>query len=687
MKPVMIYAKAILAIVLYYICIIISCSGTETTNECTPYTIYMPDGETPAGGTYVTIAPSEISASAGDTIISDRNGRFTIPNSLSPGKWSVLFTLPDNDTLAAWQELVINSNGDIIFHDDTLELAGSVSGIVQLYPHDKEFLRSVVIRLLGTSRAVNADSSGKFTLLQIPGGLYTLHCSVPPKLENYGELNVPFIRFNGNDTILSDTLRLPYIGFPFAEGLSASFDSLRGIVHLTWNQTASDYNAMIIRTRGSNLSFDTIAITDMNYFFDTLFSSTATGSRFSFSDTLPMSLVYRIRLCRKNLNCGDFWESVTVNCQSPIVFGTRVSVFVNSKPIEESQPLSNNSLFQTDIEFKNDRIPLRTLFLRNIENDSILGMFRFNPPVRSGKKSVTLQWNNAGEHKVQIVSLDSNDNKIVTLTDTFVLRTYTVLSAVRNLSYDYDSAVGVVHLSWSENEESEFQKYVVYRKLSGDTISKCVLSSADTCLSDTIFGRISGNQLDIKLCQPVNTEYTVVCINKNGDTGIATQTGLIGFSPPTRISSLLNFEGMDSLPGIWEYDANHDNNIDTGTLSKFGHNSTRSLCLSAVSLNDMRYQLRLTGLDSGSVYRISCWIKSTNVVQEIVQPYGGASIWVNESYAFSSPVIVDTKDWTKSTCTFTADSSDCKIWCRLGFFGNMMSGEVWFDDITIEKLN
>ena len=92
---------------------------------------------------------------------------------------------------------------------DTLENTGSLSGYVALEPQHMMFLSSVQIYLVGTTRSVNADSSGYFTFTHLPAGLFTLRCLAPENIAGYSPRNKPVFRVDSRDTVLSDTLRIP----------------------------------------------------------------------------------------------------------------------------------------------------------------------------------------------------------------------------------------------------------------------------------------------------------------------------------------------------------------------------------------------------------------------------------------------------------------------------------------------
>jgi hypothetical protein len=674
-------------------CVLVMYCGTETTNEhnidLSGFVVYMPDGDTPAPGTIVTFIPrGEFPDVENASVIADNSGHFFLPDTLKSGSWWVYFNYPEGDSLAAWQEFLVTSEGNNTFHDDTLEIAGTVSGTVGLNPFDRNYLKAVVIRILGTTRAVNADTAGNFTLYKIPAGMFTIQCSVPSVLKNYGQLYKPLIRSNARDTVLPDTLKLPYIGLPSVENVSAVFDSVNGVVHLSWDNHDRSYDAMVLRShRGSSVIFDTIDVISDSHYDDTLFAQNGKTS-FTLSDTLPFMLTYRVRLCKKNLDCGDFWESVSLKVESPQSYITIINHSARSVLTGEYRyRLPDTDTFLTKIEFRNKRLPLKKLKLFRDGQNATDTEIVFSPPVKTSSAIVKLHWNEPGIHIMHIAAEGEGGQIVKCSNDSIEFQTYQALTEVQNLKLTYDSLSGVVAVSWNSDLQFGLEHYAVFRHIKNGANKETRIGlTADTVALDTLYPYQIENKLDIKMCQPKEVEYRVYSISSQNDTGPSISTGIHIIRPPRRILSEFDFEGHDSLSAYWEYGAFDFTLKSYASICKDGHNSSRSLYMKSIdSINDIRCQLMLNGLDSGRTYRITCWIKSKNVKLEL-PPYSGAGLWLFEAGISTQPAIIGTNDWTKCTCTFTADSPDCKLWCRLGAFGNRMSGEVWFDDISIEPL-
>ena len=97
--------------------------------------------------------------------------------------------------------------------------------------------------------------------------------------------------------------------------------------------------------------------------------------------------------------------------------------------------------------------------------------------------------------------------------------------------------------------------------------------------------------------------------------------------------------------------------------------------------NDIRL-CQTISVESGSYYKLSCMVKTSEV-------YGGngANISVNESLATSAGVY-GTNDWqTIELVGVTgSDQHELTVCVRLGGYGALSSGEAWFDNVSVEKL-
>ena len=70
----------------------------------------------------------------------------------------------------------------------------------------------------------------------------------------------------------------------------------------------------------------------------------------------------------------------------------------------------------------------------------------------------------------------------------------------------------------------------------------------------------------------------------------------------------------------------------------------------------------------------SCYSFSTGTPAATINVFG----------TFAAAGLSGTFDWTKFSVPFVADSNPVTVACRLGFWSNLATGEIWCDDIQIQ---
>lgn len=86
-----------------------------------------------------------------------------------------------------------------------------------------------------------------------------------------------------------------------------------------------------------------------------------------------------------------------------------------------------------------------------------------------------------------------------------------------------------------------------------------------------------------------------------------------------------------------------------------------------------------------TAYRVTCMVKTEDVVNEEDDYIGGAQIAINETTE-ASEAITGTKDWTKLTMMFNSNSrTSVEIGFRLGGYDEKSKGTAWFSDFKIEE--
>jgi hypothetical protein len=115
---------------------------------------------------------------------------------------------------------------------DTLTPPGAITGVVHLSEGGE--LARVYVLLFGVNRFTVLDSTGRFVLDSLAEGAYDLR--VVSSSGDYADLDTVGVPVASEQTTDLETLVLRYTGIPVPKGLTASYDTLKQIVTLTWKQ-------------------------------------------------------------------------------------------------------------------------------------------------------------------------------------------------------------------------------------------------------------------------------------------------------------------------------------------------------------------------------------------------------------------------------------------------------------------
>lgn len=147
-----------------------------------------------------------------------------------------------------------------------------------------------------------------------------------------------------------------------------------------------------------------------------------------------------------------------------------------------------------------------------------------------------------------------------------------------------------------------------------------------------------------------------------------------------------NFEsGSGNAPTGWSTDAWTTGSSFTWEQSA-GRNGSKCISITSNSYNDARW-VQTVQLTPNKHYVLSAYVKGENI-----NPDGtattGANISVMDEWTVSdSTESTGTFGWKKIYLDFVApESGSVKLGCRLGFYGSVMSGKAYFDDIEIIEL-
>lgn len=276
---------AVLAIPLALAAFLAGCDEpTAGTNDETHTTIsariLLPDGTTPAVGATVRLVRRDDVIAAATGLV-EADGRPKVPR-VDDGIYALSAS---SGPLASWTDSVEVRGGRLLLErDDTLRKAGSISGVVLLQPqHDP---KTVTVNVLGTDIWTNVGQDGRFRLPELGAGVLRLRfqTTVADYTPLFGTVRLKV----SQDTLLPDTLRLPYTGIPVVLGLRAANDSATGDVVVRWR--ASDHprlvDYVVYRDSATSVSYSTTPYAATS---DTSFRDTAAKSA-----TRPMAWKYRV---------------------------------------------------------------------------------------------------------------------------------------------------------------------------------------------------------------------------------------------------------------------------------------------------------------------------------------------------------------------------------------------------------
>jgi hypothetical protein len=156
----------------------ISGNASETTNRiAVTVDSGRVNGQAPAfssvylyAGSFNPVVPV---AGLSDSFMTGSDGRFSFGN-IDSGSYNLL--CKSIDGLGSTMELNISSISDLSQHYDTLTRPGSIEGIYANYNHADTILTYMFAA--GTPCKAVVDSSGKFTIKDLPAARYTIGCII-----------------------------------------------------------------------------------------------------------------------------------------------------------------------------------------------------------------------------------------------------------------------------------------------------------------------------------------------------------------------------------------------------------------------------------------------------------------------------------------------------------------------------
>lgn len=119
-----------------------------------------------------------------------------------------------------------------------------------------------------------------------------------------------------------------------------------------------------------------------------------------------------------------------------------------------------------------------------------------------------------------------------------------------------------------------------------------------------------------------------------------------------------------------------DFNVKTGDKASYKIEST--------TFNDAMF-FKEMDVTPNTSYKVSCLVKTKDVVAKETNKGGGAQISIEGTVARSN-YITGTNDWTELTLYFNSkNQTKVNIGFRLGGYSDVCTGTAWFDNITVKK--
>jgi len=206
-----------------------SAGGSDDIDTSVDRLVVDQSGHPVASASAVLVASGDSTGRPRALSGTDREGR--LPTFVVPDGYYGLLLRDPGDSLGRFVDSVPVRSGRLPSGIDTLLTLGTIRGTVRLQSGHSP--ATVSVSLLGTDIRANTSSNGQFVVRLVPGGLYTLVATT--SLNGYEPSYLRLRLHAGESLVLSDTLVLPFTGFPAPTGLSASEDSLTGNVALRWD--------------------------------------------------------------------------------------------------------------------------------------------------------------------------------------------------------------------------------------------------------------------------------------------------------------------------------------------------------------------------------------------------------------------------------------------------------------------
>ncbi|MFH1761843.1 MAG: kelch repeat-containing protein [bacterium] len=390
----------------------LGCAGDEnvagnsviTGNACIKGKFYYVGGA-PASGVNVILRPRNTLADTSkllsksllnkDTLETDSDGRFVI-DTIDTGTY-VIEADDGNSNMALVDSVVVSSPDSVVNVEDTLRPVGSVRGFIKLAEGGNS--DKIIVLAYGLDRFVLPDTTGLFEFKNMAEGNY--HILLFSSLDNYENWDSIGIEVNSGEVTDLDTIELPFTGIPTPKGLSAIYDTLNGLVTLTWDSLDySDLEGYIVyRNDTSSTTPDKIsgnrALTD-TFYVDTVFTDLLDTNNYVFE--------YRLKAQNTGAILGNqFSIPVEINVPSP----TKVRTLISLSSINtQNDTASINDTVKIILEYSNETRTNDSIFWAVGHPDSVENKKSISS--NTGNDTLLCVWTQKGEKRIYVKITDDS---------------------------------------------------------------------------------------------------------------------------------------------------------------------------------------------------------------------------------------------------------------------------------------
>jgi len=280
-----------------------------TNDETSTVAFYTPDGKPAVGARVQVFASSDTGVLPRAEVFTDAHGGVALP-ALPAGYYNLV--VRDEAGRAVFQDSLVSDGSKLPYKSDTIVATGAIKGRVLVQPQDDP--RIVLVTLLGAGRYANVDDSGRFLIADLPEGRYTLVLRADQPEYTTTVLAASIRRDSVTDL---GSVSMVFTGMPIVTGIVGKWDSLDGLVSVSWDsaKSAKISGWSILRSRGDDPS------SAVQVAYLPVHSTSWTDSVYNPGVDSAMHLRYWIRSSGKAGQKSVSWNSWAVDVRPPAKIG------------------------------------------------------------------------------------------------------------------------------------------------------------------------------------------------------------------------------------------------------------------------------------------------------------------------------------------------------------------------------